>query len=245
MALKILNPGVQPLGQFDGLDADYLKVKGGEVLQLTSVSKYKSGADKAAKDSFDGYINKTGTPDYPFRPALALASGSSAPIFLADDGVAGYGTLFGTVVGGVAGQLSTGGAVLGPHTATGSGKLTAWDKPGLYAVSLDACDPQAADGLQPTNVAIGVGAALRFYTDSASSSGATKGFLTPRSSGADGLGGTVGSKVAGYFVEFATNGSLVNTPNYLVSALNSPSGTPAAAGQFAYAVFHFVGPQGA
>ena len=57
----------------------------------------------------------------------------------------GYGTLFGAVVGGTVGQQVNGpttftGAILGPHTSTGSGKTTCWDKPGLYAVSLDAVD---------------------------------------------------------------------------------------------------------
>lgn len=232
MALKILNPGMNPLGQFDGLDADYLNVKGGEVLQFGSVTD--AGSDKAAKDAFDGYVNPAGVAN---RPVLKLATSSDAPIFLADDGVAGYGTLFGTVVGGVAGQLSTGGAVLGPHTATASGKLTAWDKPGLYAVSLDACDLDSTDGLQPTNTGLSVGAPLYYFVADQGARGG-KGFLTPDS-------GVSGTKIAGYFVEFATNGSLVNTPNYLVAALNSPSGSPAVTGQFAYAVFHFAGPVGA
>ena len=232
MALKLLSPGLNPLGMFDGLDADYLNVKGGEVLQFTSVTS--AGSDKAAKDAFDGYVN---TSSAAHRPALKLATSESAPIFLADDGVAGYGTLFGTVVGGISGQVTSGSA-LGPHTATASGKLTAWDKPGLYAVSLDACDLDAADGLQPTNVGLAVGDALRFWK-AASGVRATKGMLTPDS------GGSISSKVAGYFVEFATNGSLVNTPNYLVAALNSPSGSPAVTGQFGYAVFSFIGPQGA
>jgi len=34
----------------------------------------------------------------------------------------------------------------------------------------------------------------------------------------------VGKTVVGHLVEFTTNGSLVTTPNYLVAALNSPSG---------------------
>lgn len=234
MALKLLNSGSNPLGQFDGLDADYLSVKGGEVIQFDSVDS--SGSDKASKDSFDGYINASPTLK---RPVLRLGYSNSLPVFLADDGVAGYGTLFGTVVGGVAGQVATGGAVLGPHTATASGKLTAWDKPGLYAVSLDACDLDSSSGLQPTNSSLAVGAPLQFFTADKGARGG-KGFLTPAT------GSGISSKVAGYFVEFTTNGSLVNTPNYLVSALNSPDGINGhLAGQFAYAVFSFVGPQGA
>lgn len=234
MALKLLNSGMNPLGQFDGLDADYLNVKGGEVLQFAAVSA--TGSDKAAKDAFDGYVNTSSSAK---RPVLKLATSDSAPIFLADDGVAGYGTLFGTVVGGVAGQVATGGSVLGPHTATASGKLTAWDKPGLYAVSLDACDLDSADGLQPTNTALAVGDSLFYFTADKGARGG-KGFLSPDA------GAGISTKVAGYFVEFATNGSLVNTPNYLVSALNSPGGLGGSlAGQYAYAVFSFIGPQGA
>ena len=30
MALKLLQPGVQPLGQFDGLDTEILTIMGGE-----------------------------------------------------------------------------------------------------------------------------------------------------------------------------------------------------------------------
>lgn len=233
MALKPLVSGRDPLC-FDGYDGDYLRVKGGEILQLSSVAV--PGADLAAQDSFDGYVNTSAAQK---RPVLKLAFGTSGPAYLADDGVAGYGTLFGTVVGAVSGKGATGGAVLGPHTATGSGKLTAWDKPGLYAVSLDACDPDATDGLQPTNTVIAPGDPLCFYIADSGTTAATRGFLTPRSGGDD--GGAVGSKVVGTFVEFATNGALVNTPNYLVAALNSPSGTSAQLGRYSFAVFNFIG----
>lgn len=227
MALKLLQPGVQPLGQFDGYDSDFLTMKGGEVVSFLSVTTSgqpgvtTSGLDQAAYDVFDGYVNASGTFK---RPAVsrtwsgtALSPTTSRPLMLSDDGIAGYGTLFGAVVGGTVGQqvnnpsLSTyTGALLGPHTATGSGKVTCWDKPGLYGVSLDAVDT-AATGLVPTNTTLSVGKALGWTAT---------GLLTPSGSANDvGAGVTVG-----YLVEFNTNQALVTTPNYLVAALNSPSG---------------------
>lgn len=225
MALKLLQPGVQPLGQFDGYDLDYLTLKGGEVVSFISV--LKTGTDKAAADSFDGYT----APSAPKRTVVATlpyVGASTRPLMLADEGIAGYGTLFGTVVGGVVGQIATGGTVLGPHTAAGSGKVTCWDKPGLYAVSLDACDTTASTGLQPTNTTLAAGDKL--YATAATS------FLSPATAGSFNS-----SAVMGHFVDFETNGSLVTTPNRLVAALNSPSGnvTSVVAGSFAFAVFYF------
>lgn len=224
MALKLLQPGVQPLGQFDGLDSEVLTLKGGEVVTLKSVSTV-AGVDLASSDSFDGYVNPSLVQK---RPVVTktLTSGKR-PLMLADEGISGYGTLFGTVVGGTVGQVVTGGAVLGPHTATGSGKVTCWEKPGLYAVSLDACDLNATTGLQPTNTTLDTGAAL--YATAA-------GLLTPTS------GSAFETVVVGRFIDFETNGSLVTTPNRLVSALNSPSGTTASARTFSFATFYFNPP---
>lgn len=202
MSLKLLQPGGQPLGQFDGLDTEVLTLKGGEVVTFTSVVA-TAATDKAAYDSFaDGYVapNK--------RTVVTKTIGAtSRPLMLADDGITGYGTLFGTVVGGTVGQVTTGGAVLGPHTATGSGKVTCWAAPGLYAVSLDACDTNASTGLQPTNGSLAPGAAL-YVT--------TAGLLTPTVGSSAGAG----TKCA-TFVDFENNGSLVTTPNSLVGALES------------------------
>lgn len=227
MALILKQPGVQPLGQFDGYDANFLTLLGGEVVTFVGVTNTVA-KDKGASDSFDGYDKNTTT----LRPVVTstLLAGS-APLFLADDGTTGYGTLFGTVVGGTVGQVSTGGAVLGPHTATGSGKVTLWDKQGLYAVTLDACDATASSGLQPTNTSIVTGSVL--YAQLAG------GKLSPNTSAAT-------TKGIGYFVEFETNGSLVNTPNSLVAALNSPSGSVSSAigRKFTEALFWFAGAQG-
>jgi hypothetical protein len=217
MALKLLQPGVQPLGQFDGLDTEVLTLMGGEVVTFTSVLA-TSATDKAAFDVFDGYVNSQK------RVVVTRNVAPSArPLMLADDGITGYGTLFGSVVGGTVGQNTTG-TTLGPHTATGSGKVTLWDKPGLYAVSLDAACDQAATGLVPTNATLNTGAQLTFVPASAT----VGGKLTPVGSAAA-AGNTT---VVGHFISFETNGSLVNTPNYLASSL-------VGAKTYAFAVFHF------
>jgi len=258
MSLKLLQPGANPLGQFDGLDVDVLTLKGGEVVSFGSTTTAgqpgvtTSGLDQAAYDQFDGYVNVGGSPAVFKRPVVTrlwgfggyLSDGYARPLMLADEGITGYGTLFGAVVGGTVGQQSNSptvftGAILGPHTATGSGKVTCWDKPGLYAVSLDACDTSATVGLQPTNTSLTVGAPLSF---TGSTGLGTGGLLTPWN-GVNAINGgnALNSPIVGNFVEFNTNQSLVTTPNYLVAALNSPSGIVSSVGPraFAYATFYF------
>jgi len=242
MALKLLQPGLNPLGQFDGLDSDVLTLKGGEVVSFASVTTSGqpgvavAGLDQAAYDVFDGYVNSSGTLKRPavsrkFDGSTSLTA-ASRPLMLSDDGISGYGTLFGAVVGGTVGQQVNNpqlqtytGALLGPHTSTGSGKTTCWDKPGLYAVSLDATDGY----LQPTNTALTVGNALTFTS---------LGLLTSHGS-ANALGG---APDVAYLVEFNTNQALVNTPNFLVAALNSPSGNVSSVGPraFQFATIYFT-----
>lgn len=215
MALKPVQ-AIMPLGQFDGYDVQYLNLKGGEVVTFASVEALSS-VDKAASDSFDGYMNPSGTAK---RTVVTnTLTSSSRPLMLADDGISGYGTSFGSVCGGVAGQLTTG-SLLGPHTATGSGKVTVWAMPGLFGVTLDAVDT-SADGLVPTNTSLNSGAALTYTAT---------GLLTP-------VGSTLavgGAPVVGRFVEFETNGALVNTPSKLVNPLAQRS--------FTHVVFWFAPP---
>ena len=164
-------------------------------------------SDKAAADAADGYLNP-GTS----RAALTinLPATASGPFGLTDDGTANYGTLFGTVVGGTVGQVATGGAVLGPHTATGSGKWTMWAKIGLYGVTLDALH----SSVQPTQTIV-PGQVLCAQAGNQPNPGLL---------GTTGNGGGTNYPMA-RFVEFRTKGALVTTPNRLVSALNSPSST--------------------
>jgi hypothetical protein len=222
MALRLRQSGIQPLGQFDALDAQATSVLGGEVAGFAYVATSGSGGtDQSAADVEDGYVAQANT-----RPAATttLVSGMR-PLFLVDEGTSNYGTLFGQLVGGAVGKTVTGGTVLGPHTAAGSGKWTLWDKPGMYAVTLDAVDTTENSGLVVTNPALAGGDAL--YATSA-------GLLTPN------VGAAFQSVVVARFIEFEGEGSLVTSTKSLVQALNSPSGTSAApAAEFTQAVIHF------
>jgi len=201
MALKPLQAGKEPLGQFDGLDTEYLTLKGGECGTFGIISLPRT--DKAVYDAKDGYTSYLTSGNVVITKTLASGA---RPIMLLDEGTLGYGTTFGVAIGGVGGQVvvnpsdpaQVGGLVLGPHTAWGSGKVTCWDKPGLYAVTLDAV---AAD-LAPTT-ALNPGAAI--YATSA-------GLLT--SVAASSFAGS-GQYPVARFVEFSTKGSLVTTPSYL------------------------------
>ncbi len=221
MALKILNPGtISPLGQFDCLDADMLNIKGGEVATLGTVP-WNNTADLAAYDEQDGY----GTPaaSYATRAVVTVnLPATCAPLFLTDDGTTGYGTLFGSLVGGVAGQ-QTSGAVLGPHTALGSGKVTLWGQEGLYATTLDAVD----SGLF-------VGANVK----------AGDALMAKAGTGKLGLATGVNSNApVARFVEFATDGGLVRTPSSLVQGINSPTSDiqVANAKKMTMVVFYWLG----
>jgi hypothetical protein len=229
MALILHNHTSMPLGQFDGYDSQISSFKGGEVCTLVGVGT--AGGDLSSADVVqDGYV--PGSP--PTRPVVSnVLNSNSRPLFLADDGIANYGTLFGTVVGGTVGQTT--GPTLGPSTALGSGKITLWQSPGIYGVTLDACDT-AADGLVPNSTTtLSVGKGLTW---------STAGLLTPVGSTKGTAGGN--TAVLCSFIEFATNGSLVTTPGTLVAALNSPSGnvSSAKAQVFSQAVFYYRGAYG-
>ena len=227
---------MQPFGQFDSVDTELTSFKGGEVCTLMYLST--TGTDEAAKDVFDGYI-QSGSATY-FRPAVtktfvnsgsaipaagSAADGYSRPLMLSDDGIYGYGTLLGSVVGGCVGQVSYGANTvpstqIGPSSATGSGKITCWAQAGLYAVSLDAVDAAGTtvSGLQPTNQNLKGGDPLGFTTS---------GLLAPIASATGTLvyeGAASNYVTVGHLVDFNTNGSLVSTQAGLCAGLNSPSG---------------------
>lgn len=128
MALKLLQPGLQPAGQFDLKDGTTLS--GGEYVQLTASSDY------AASD-----VSAVGPATY-MEPGIRNLAASVRFGGLADEGTTGYGTSFGTIIGATVGQgtgfgtlSTTGVVVVGPQTSTGSGKVTVWHAPGLYGVS--------------------------------------------------------------------------------------------------------------
>lgn len=195
--------GLLPAGQFDIVDTELAGILGGEVLTLTSASRTNTATEKSAFDSGDGYLFDATVP-VNNRPVLTKASTvAQFPLFLADDGLAGYGTLFGQVIGGVG--LTTTGTNAGPHTAFGSGKVSAWGQ-GNYAVSTDAlvsdfitsASTGASGGLAPGQ-AIGFSAATGKLAHTACSSKLTD------------------SGVAN-FIEFESTPGLVNTPLRLIGA---------------------------
>lgn len=203
MALILKHTTGTPLGEFDALDTDLTAgFLGGEVVTFGSVVVGAS-VDKSAADSADGYI----APN--LRVVVKKVTAAGAPYMLVDDGLSGYGVMFGVVVGGTIGQVSYGatnpGTPLGPATYVGSGKLTCWATPGLFGVTLDAVDTAT---VVPTSASCVPGAAL--YPTTGGKLSLTNTFTTP---------------VIARFVDFETNRALVTTPNRLVAALNSPSST--------------------
>jgi hypothetical protein len=205
MTLYIYQPGIQPLGQFDCLDAyaSATYIKGGEVGTLFAAGRTNTSTEKAAQDALDGYTNTTDVQRAAVAPRVNTSG--TRPLWLLDEGTAGYGVLFGSVIGTPVG-LSTTGTNLGPHTTAGSGKVTCWDKPGIYAISVDAVS-QAADGIVMANANCDPGAAIRPQAD---------GVLTMT-----GASLAIAVTVA-RFVEFETMPFLVTTPSSLLSATNTP-----------------------
>lgn len=236
MALILHQPGTQPLGQFDGYTGETLNFNGGEVCSWRALPYPASGASDV---NSDGYVNEGGLGfvvpaiSRTWNSTGAAPLSSAGPFFLSDEGINHYGTLFGAVVGGFVGQQVNGpntytGAVLGPHTATGSGKVTVWDKPGLYGVTLDAVD---STNLAPSVTTLTVGQKLYFTA---------AGLLTTS------VGKVANGLSVGSLASFETNGSLVTTPGSLVAALNSPSGdvTSLKPNNFYQVVFWFAGAAG-
>ena len=206
MALFILQPGCQPLGDFDVLDTDQANILGGEIMVLDEASMVNTATEMAAADVFDGYIADQIDINIPTRTRVVARIGDTAIelrklFYLADDGTANYGTLFGQIVGAPVG-LSTGGAQLGPNTMSGSGKVTLWDKPGLYAVTTNRLAADVVPMVWGTN---------QYDTPlpGAVLSRSTAGLLTRA------LG--TGDRIA-CFIELTGSPSLVTTPGHLVGA---------------------------
>jgi len=197
MALYPVQPGIQPLGMFDVKDTVLSGLKGGEVMTLGAEGVTNTTSETAAFDVLDGYTFATPAK----RPVAVLASvATHAFVALADEGTGpDYFTMLGTVVGGKTGLVVSGGATNGPHTATASGKVTLWDKPGLYEVTTDALPVDfASSALVPGTSVLGF----------------TSTGKLQRSGGAD----VQTDSGCAVFVEFAHSSSLVTTPAHLVGA---------------------------
>lgn len=126
MALVLVQPGIEPAGQFD-LAANQT-ITGGEI------------------GVFDTY--GTDADGFQIVKVRLATSGDTGPFYLLDEGTKGYGTLVGDTVvktdTGFASGLNNG-VRLGPATHVGSGKVTLWNKQGIYAVTLDSlADTEAA-----------------------------------------------------------------------------------------------------
>ena len=229
MALKLLFAGHNPCS-FDGYDSNVLLTRGGEVCRLTEVAySYPPGTsvDKASFDSFLGETSTTLKTRVAATTSLPSTTGTYRPLFLVDEGTNGYGVMFGVVVGSFTGQTvpnaySNTATNLGPHTATGSGKVTCWDKPGLYAVTLDAVEDtiSVAGSIKP-------GDPLFANTSGKLTATEANGFDFPAGQGS--------TTIVGRFVEFSTNGSLVTTPAWMVGATSSVM----SAASLTQMVFHF------
>ncbi len=136
--LVILQPGIEPLGQFDLEDGDAALVRGGEVAVFRAITY-----------STDGYASDVIHQGPPVHLKLDNVDADGQIYGLVDEGTSGtptsrgYGTMFGTIIGTSVGQgtgfgatPSVGATVVGPSTVYGSGKATLWTKPGLYGVTL-------------------------------------------------------------------------------------------------------------
>lgn len=129
MALKLLNPGLRPLGMFDLADTAAGTLDGGEYVQLAADTGDVEGyaADVPIGPLADGHTVRFA----PGQRAIGSLGG------LADEGEEEYGTLFGSLIGQRTGQATqvAGAVVLGPSTDRASGKVTVWAQAGLYGVS--------------------------------------------------------------------------------------------------------------
>ena len=119
MALLMVHKTPESCGEFDGYSG--FAPLGGEVAVLISTG--------------------TTTDGYQVLAARGATTGDAGPFFLVDDGKLGYGVLFGNTVVKTDTGFANGADMaerLGPATYAASGKLTLWDKDGMYAVTLDA-----------------------------------------------------------------------------------------------------------
>ena len=149
MALKLLNPGLRPLGMFDLNDDDAGSVVGGEYVELA--------ADNFAVEAYAadvGQLADGGSSMVAFTLAERTAGNLGG---LADEGRDEYGTLFGNLIGSNAGRATSqsGAVVIGPSTDRASGKVTVFAQAGLYGVtdqhaSLDTTDAVANLSLSAT-----------------------------------------------------------------------------------------------
>lgn len=198
MALKLLNPGLRPLGMFDLADANAGSLNGGEYVELAASDSTGAGEGYAADV---GAMSDDGGDSVMFTlaPRSALSLGG-----LADEGGDEYGTLFGSLIGQNAGRatLQSGAVVVGPTTDRASGKVTVWAQAGLYGVT-DQSDTLDNAG-SAANTAV-------FAADGAADVEADTVTLTDI--GLMTLDTTSGNDQVGIYVGAMSDSSLVSTTN--------------------------------
>tara|TARA_B100000674_G_scaffold432719_1_gene390681 strand:+ start:223 stop:864 length:642 start_codon:yes stop_codon:yes gene_type:complete len=198
MALKLLNPGLRPLGQFDLDDTDAGLIVGGEHVALASARADVEGyaADVGLMADFD--VSPPVVPTFQRDQRTGQAVGG-----LADEGGAEYGTQFGSLIGQNAGRstqfgIQAGAVVVGPTTDQASGKVTVWAQSGLYGVTDNA--GAAAGGLAATD------------TNDLLTAAAGTGLLQ------DAGGGAVAAGTVAIYVSEVNDTSLVSTTATAVGA---------------------------
>jgi len=146
MALHILQPGLRPIGQFD--------LKAGETVTGGEIGGFEAdtGTGTTSEDPAAADAKNVGPYSNGDKLMIVLGAPSANDTtvdtdaaqlrFLLDEGTDGYGTLYGSAIGGTAGQgltwgTSSSGAVvsMGPASNFASGKVTCWHAPGMYAIS--------------------------------------------------------------------------------------------------------------
>lgn len=241
MALKLLQPSLRPLGQFDLADSS-AAIAGGEIVKLGAVN---TTADSAAADSHQvGPLNGTSPLQFTNFSADTFENGKLCG--LADEGEAGYGTQFGTLIGNNAGKgvqvptsmgasLAGGAVVIGPETHTGSGKVTVWHAAGLYSVNEDALASVTADDnitvsgqtvtdtidAEETLAAVGIAAGTAANAMIFAQEDTGKLYTTTAKPGDQQLmkgganAGGASSEQCAIYVGYITDSSLVSTPKSL------------------------------
>lgn len=145
--LILLQPGIEPVGQWDVEDDDVALIVGGEVGILTALD-----------EATDAYAADVWAPGPKIHVSIGDVASDGQLYGLVDEGISGYGTSFGTLIGATTGQgtgfgekSTTGVVVMGPSTIRGSGKVTLWTKPGLYGVTHDAWASESEFGAMALN----------------------------------------------------------------------------------------------
>jgi len=204
MALYLLQQNIQPVGVYDVLDSDVGIIKGGEIGVLDVVASSRS-TDHAADDAFNTFVaDGISSGDTTKKRVVVRVADEPTEdrklFYLIDEGIDDYGTLFGKTDTNV--LRANAGVSIGPSTMSGSHKITLWDHPGRYGISLNNVhtDTGPNQQLEPGGDTPLPGELLYRHTD---------GKITRIASTGDKIGA---------FVELTNNNSLVSSSSRIVSS---------------------------